>query len=140
MNLRLHIFALAAGLVLVCALVRPSHAADPSPEDVRFFETRIRPLLAEKCFKCHGPEKQKSDLRLDSAEALKKGGDSGQLLVVPDKPDESLLLRAVRHAEGVEKMPHNGKLKDTEIADLAAWIKRGAPFPAAAKVVGADPA
>ena len=52
-------------------LVRPTR----TPEDVRFFETRIRPLLAEQCFKCHGPEKQKGDLRLDSAEAIKKGGD-----------------------------------------------------------------
>ena len=69
--------------------------------------------------------KQQGGLRLDSVEAFRKGDDSGQALVNLDKPDESLLLRAVRHAEGVEKMPPNGKLYDAEIADLAAWVKRG---------------
>ncbi len=130
----------AIGLVAVAALAWRAPAADPSPEDVRFFETKVRPLLADKCFKCHGPEKQKGGLRLDSAEAVKTGGDSGSSLLTPGKPDESLLLRAVRHADGVEKMPPNEKLKDAEIADLAAWVKRGAPFPAAAKAVGSDPA
>ncbi|MBN9118986.1 MAG: PSD1 domain-containing protein [Planctomycetes bacterium] len=138
MSLRFHSLA---GLVTLCVLARPVPAADPqpAPEDVRFFETRVRPVLAEKCFKCHGPEKQRGDLRLDTAEGVKKGGDSGRPLITADKPDESLLLRAVRHAEGVEKMPPKEKLKDSEIADLAAWVKRGAPFPAAVKAVGADP-
>src|SRR5690242_1812246 len=96
---------LVAGLLLPGPAARPACAADPrpSPDDVRFFETRIRPVLADRCFKCHGPEKQKSGLRLASAEAIRKGGDSGRPLVVPGKPDESLLLRAVRHADGVEK-------------------------------------
>jgi mono/diheme cytochrome c family protein/cytochrome c553 len=133
--------SLFAGLALLGVLARPAPAADPpSAEDVRFFETRIRPLLAEKCFKCHGPNKQKGDLRLDSAEAVRKGGDSGKALAVPGKPDDSLLLRAVRHADGVEPMPPKEKLTAAEIADLAAWVKRGAPFPAAAKTVGPDPA
>jgi mono/diheme cytochrome c family protein len=142
MSLRLHT-ALAVGLALLGVVAPSARAADPqpTPDDVRFFETRVRPVLAEKCFKCHGPAKQKGDLRLDSAAAVKKGGDSGRALLVPGKPDESLLLRAVRHADGVEKMPPAGKLKDSEIADLAAWVKRGAPFPAAAAAAaGPDPA
>ncbi len=139
MSLRIRLLAV---LSLFCVIARPSTAADPPlpPEDVRFFETRVRPLLIEKCFKCHGPAKQKGELRLDSAEAIKKGGGSGNPLFVAGKPDDSLLLRAVRHADGVEKMPPDGQLKDAEIADLAAWVKRGAPFPVAAKVVGSDPA
>jgi cytochrome c553 len=127
-------------LVLTFAVGAPASAADPSPEDVRFFESRVRPLLADKCIKCHGPEKQKADMRLDSAAGVKKGGDSGKPLVNPGKPDESLLLQAVRHAEGVKPMPPNEKLKDSEIADLAAWVKRGAPFPAETKAAGTDPA
>jgi mono/diheme cytochrome c family protein/cytochrome c553 len=131
---------LAVGLVLLYVLAPPARAADPpTPEDVRFFETRIRPLLAEKCSKCHGSDRQKGDLRLDSAEAVAKGGGSGKPVFVAGKPDESLLLRAVRHAEGVKGMPPDGRLKDAEVADLAAWVKRGAPFPVAAKV-GPDPA
>jgi cytochrome c553 len=128
-------------LVLLCVVAPPVGAADkPTPDDLRFFETRVRPVLAEKCFKCHGPDKQKGDLRLDTAEAVKRGGGSGVPLVVPGKPDESLLLRAVRHADGVEAMPPGDRLKDAEIADLAAWVKRGAPFPATPKVEGTDPA
>jgi hypothetical protein len=115
-------------------------AADLKPEDVRFFETRVRPLLANKCLKCHGPEKQKGELRLDSVEGVKKGGGSGQPLVTRDKPEESLLLRAVRHEDGAEPMPPEEKLKDSEIDDLAQWVKRGAPYPATAKLNGTDPA
>ena len=133
MNLR---HALVTALALAGSTARGN---DPSPDDARFFEMRIRPLLAENCFQCHGPKKQKGELRLDSAEAIRKGGESGKPLIVPAKPDESLLLRAVRHAEGVEKMPPDGKLKDSEIADLAAWVKRGAPFPTV-KPTASDPA
>jgi mono/diheme cytochrome c family protein/cytochrome c553 len=134
--------AIVATFAILAIAATRTPAADPQPtaDDVRFFETRIRPLLAEKCYKCHGPEKQKGQLRLDSAEGVKKGGDSGRALVIPAKPDESLLLRAVRHADGVEQMPPNAKLKDSEIADLATWVKRGVPFPAAATVAGPDPA
>lgn len=93
---------------------------------MKFFESKVRPLLAEHCFKCHGPTKQKGNLRLDTAKGIQAGGDSGTPLLVAGKPDDSLLLKAVRHAEGVEKMPPEGKLKDAEIADLAEWVKRGA--------------
>jgi mono/diheme cytochrome c family protein/cytochrome c553 len=134
-------FLVITGFALLALHTRAA-AADPqpTPEDTRFFETKIRPILADKCYKCHGPQKQRGELRLDSAAAIKKGGDSGHSLINAAKPDESLLLRAVRHADGVEKMPPNSKLKDSEIADLAAWVKRGAPFPATAVVVGPDPA
>ena len=131
---------LLAGFAIFCVVSTRARADNPpTPEDVRFFETRIRPLLAEKCLKCHGPDKQKGDLRLDSAAAVAKGGGSGKPLFVAGKPDESLILRAVRHADGVTKMPLDGKLKDSEIADLAAWVKRGAPFPPTTKI-GPDPA
>jgi mono/diheme cytochrome c family protein len=130
---------LLAAPALAWALAPPAPAADPRPEDVRFFEARVRPVLAEKCYGCHGPRKQKAQLRLDSAEGLKKGGDSGRPLLAPGKPGESLLLLAVRHAEGVERMPPKGRLKDSEIADLAEWVGRGAPFPAAAQAAGPEP-
>jgi mono/diheme cytochrome c family protein len=129
-------FAPALLAVLAC----PTAGFAAPPDAVAHFEKKVRPLLAEKCLSCHGPAKQRGGLRLDSAEGLKKGGDSGRPLAVPGKPDESLLLLAVRHADGVEKMPPKGKLKDSEIADLAEWVKRGAPFPAAAEAVGPDPA
>lgn len=118
------------GVVLLFA--RRSQAADRSltADELKFFETRIRPLLAERCFSCHGPQKQKSNLRLDVATGVRKGGDSGTPLIATDHPEQSLLLRSVRHEGDAPKMPPKGKLKDTEIADLARWVKQGAPYPA----------
>ncbi len=113
-------------------LVGHCQAADrtPTADEVRFFETRIRPLLAEHCFTCHGPKRQRSELRLDSADAIRKGGSSGPV-IVPGRPEQSLLIRAVRHARGVEKMPPKGKLDDRHIADLVRWVQAGAPYPKA---------
>ena len=68
----------------------------PPPEAVEFFESRVRPILVERCVKCHGPQKQSSGLRLDSREAVLKGGDTGPA-VVPAKPEESLLIQAVSY-------------------------------------------
>ncbi|MBO0697865.1 MAG: hypothetical protein J2P46_05700, partial [Zavarzinella sp.] len=77
----------------------------PAAADEKFFETRVRPLLAQHCFECHGPDKQKSGLRLDSADAVRKGGSSGEPAVVPGDPAKSLLLKAVRHVDGAPAMP-----------------------------------
>jgi mono/diheme cytochrome c family protein len=98
-----------------------------------FFESKVRPVLAENCFKCHGPEKQKGGLRLDSRAGLLKGAD-GEPVVVPGDPDKSPLIRAVRH-DGETKMPPKAKLPAPAIDALTAWVKMGAPWPetAAAK-------
>jgi hypothetical protein len=100
-----------------------------APNQVEFFEARIRPVLADQCWKCHGPKKQMSGLRLDSRAALLQGGDNGPA-IVPGDPEKSPLVRAVRHA-GPLKMPPKGKLPAQAAADLAAWVKMGAPWPAA---------
>jgi hypothetical protein len=109
-------------------LLAPARAADPSPEAVEFFEKRIRPLLVENCFECHGAvKKPKAHLRLDSRSAMLKGGDSGPALV-PGKPDASLIIKAVRFNDDL-RMPKRGKMPDQRIADLTAWVKMGAPWP-----------
>src|SRR5262245_21217760 len=115
---------------LVLALSAPAYAAEPNAEHVRFFESRIRPLFAEHCFGCHGPDKQKSELRLDSAEMVRKGGASGEPAVVSGDPAKSRLIRAVRHDAGVEPMPPKKKLNDRDVADLARWVADGAVYPA----------
>src|SRR3954452_15553842 len=102
-------------------------AAEPSAEALQFFETDVRPVLAENCFKCHGPTKQKGGLRLDSREAVLRGGDTGPA-VVPGKHDESLLIEAI-HYDGLE-MPPGGKLDEAKIAILTRWVEQGAPWPA----------
>ena len=96
---------------------------------VEFFEARVRPILAEQCVNCHGPKKQSSGLRLDSREAVLKGGDSGPA-VVPRRPEESLLIQAVAHRHDELKMPPKGKLPDAEVALLRQWVALGAPWPA----------
>jgi len=93
-----------------------------------FFESRIRPLLADKCFACHTKEAL-GGLRLDSRENVLKGGDLGPA-IVPGKPDESLLIQAVRHARDDLLMPMGGdKLTEQQIADLVHWIEIDAPWP-----------
>lgn len=110
----------------------PAVVANPTAEQLRFFETNVRPVFVEHCQKCHGSTKQWGGLRLDSREALLRGGDSGAA-IVPGKPNESLLIRAVRHEDADIKMPKDGKLSERQIADLARWIEMGAPFPKSAK-------
>ncbi len=95
-----------------------------------FFESKIRPILATNCYACH-QDSQLGGLRLDSREAVLKGGARGAA-IVPGDPDNSLLIKAVRQTDPKFKMPMGGKLKDGEVADLAAWIKDGAKWPAVA--------
>ena len=99
-------------------------------EHVRFFENEVRPLLVKRCYECHSAEEASGELRLDSLAAMLQGGESGPA-IVPGKPDESLLVEAVRY-ESLE-MPPDEKLPDAEIAILTRWIALGAPWP------GADP-
>ncbi|QDU25369.1 Planctomycete cytochrome C [Anatilimnocola aggregata] len=94
---------------------------------LHLFETSVRPVLVEKCLECHGPKAQESNLRLDSREAALRGGESGPAIAL-DKPEQSLLLKAIRHS-GQLKMPPEAKLKDAQIAAIERWIKLGAPWP-----------
>ncbi|WP_395739445.1 DUF1553 domain-containing protein [Prosthecobacter sp.] len=99
-----------------------------SAADMTHFEQRIRPLLIANCIDCHGPDKQKGGLRLDSRAGWQMGGDSGPA-VVPGKSAESKLWQAVCYSDRDLKMPPKRKLKDSEIADIKQWIDDGAPDP-----------
>jgi hypothetical protein len=101
-----------------------------TPKQVELFETRIRPVLAEHCWRCHGPKKQKSGLRLDSREAILAGSEDGPV-VKPGDPANSPLIEAIRY-QGETKMPPDGKLKPAEIEVIALWVKMGLPWPKAA--------
>src|SRR3954451_25373616 len=103
-------------------------AGQPSPDGVEFFERKVRPLLAENCYSCHGPEKQKGKLRLDSAGAIRAGGETGPILV-PGKPEESRLILAVSYKDEDLEMPPKTRLSERLVADLSAWVKSGAPLP-----------
>ena len=116
--------------VAVLLLSTLSLGADPTDQDVEFFETNVRPVLVQHCYSCHSTQtkKAKGGLLLDSSDTLRKGGESGSVLV-PGKPDENALIRAVRYTDEALKMPPKGKLPDAVIADLEAWVERGAPDP-----------
>jgi hypothetical protein len=117
--------------VLLC-LSSIAVAAAPSADDAALFENKIRPLLAESCYKCHGAKKQESGLRLDSLATMIHGGDRGPA-IVPGAPEKSLLIEAVsRHGE--VKMPPDSKLKTDEVALLSTWVKHGAPWPGDSRV------
>jgi mono/diheme cytochrome c family protein len=114
--------------VCLCAGAESSKAG---AEGLAFFESKIRPLLVEHCYECHsaGAKKVKGSLVLDTRDGWQKGGESGKPTVVPGKPEESLLIRAVRHVDEDLAMPPKKKLPSAAIADLVAWVKMGAPDP-----------
>ena len=111
--------------LIVIVLGLPLNACASVAED--HFEKRVRPLLIERCYKCHSGAMTKGGLRLDSHMAILRGGETGPA-VIAGKPDESLLLQAVRHQNGLA-MPPDGKLTDSQIAALVDWIKDGAIWP-----------
>jgi len=112
--------------------------ANPTADQITFFETKIRPVLADNCLSCHGRTTQLGGLRLDSLQAVLKGGDSGPA-ILPGEPNKSLLIQAVRQT-GSLKMPQGGKLSPNEVSNLEAWVKMGAPWPGSTKPEPAKPA
>lgn len=114
-------------LILFCTSI-PCRGAETDSEGIRFFELKVRPLLLEHCADCHGAETQESDLRLDSPAHLLAGGKSGPV-VVSGKPDQSLLISAVRFKDEALQMPPKDKLSDDKIATLVHWVEMGAPVP-----------
>ena len=122
---------IACALLLAAGRLRADADAD-------FFENKVRPVLAENCFKCHGEAKAMAGLRLDTAEGLKAGGDEGAVVKGADL-DKSKLVRSVRRI-GDAAMPPNKPLKPEEVAAIEQWVKSGTKYPAAHAVqVKADP-
>ncbi|HTB15170.1 MAG TPA: PSD1 and planctomycete cytochrome C domain-containing protein [Bryobacteraceae bacterium] len=119
---------IAVAVVLTCNLRAQSTTSD-------FFELKIRPLLATNCYACH-TESALGGLRLDSRDAMLKGGSRGPSLV-PGDPEKSILIQAVRQTDPKLKMPMGSKLKDSEVTDLAAWVKAGAVWPQSAAPITA---
>jgi Protein of unknown function (DUF1553)/Protein of unknown function (DUF1549)/Planctomycete cytochrome C len=124
---------LLAGL---CAgVVRLGAAETTDRAGVEFFETKIRPVLADKCYRCHSAESEKikAHLYLDSRDGMLSGGDSGPAMV-PGEPDKSRIIEALRWRNEDMQMPPKEQLPEAVVQDFAVWVKMGAPDPRPAKV------
>lgn len=116
----------AFALSLLLAACLP--AAEPTAEQIEFFEKKIRPVLVSKCYKCHSAKSKelKGGLLLDTREGIRRGGETGHA-VVPGNFDESLILSSIRYDE--LEMPPDEQLPDNVVKDFERWIKMGAPDP-----------
>jgi hypothetical protein len=131
------------GLVCVVALAIlgvgftafPLRAESPVAVSVELFEKRVRPLLVEKCQRCHGVDRPKGGLSLVSRAGLLKGGESGPV-VNPGHPEKSELVRAINYEADGFQMPPTGKLDADSIGALTEWIREGAPWPDASTAPG----
>ena len=114
--------------LLIAALLVGSQQVPAQEQGFKFFETKIRPVLANHCYKCHGAKKQESELRVDNYAALLKGGATGPA-VVPNEPKQSLLIHVIEYEDEELQMPPDRRLTDQIIKDFRHWINIGAPHP-----------
>ena len=117
-------------ILMASLLLMSSHSARADERD-DFFEAKIRPVLVGTCFRCHGDAKTSGALRIDSREMLLKGGESGPA-IVPGKPEESLLIKAIQRQADVSAMPpeKDKALRADQVAAFVTWVKAGAVWPA----------
>src|SRR5688572_23221329 len=117
--------------VLLVVLAPLAGALAAQTEGIEFFERHIRPVLVERCYECHSAqsEKLKGGLRLDTAEGMRKGGESGRPAIVPGNASESWLLTAISYTNVDLQMPPKKQLPATVVADFVAWVQMGAPDP-----------
>ena len=127
---RFHLAALMVigGLATMALPLGQAERTGFSPEGIQFFESKIRPLLVNNCHECHGNEKHKGNLQLNSRKTILRGGDSGAA-IVPGDPAKSLLIEAVKYTNSDLEMPPKKKLGKQAVADLEQWIRLGAPWP-----------
>ncbi len=130
---RVHLFVFAFMAIIGAPRLTPADDAPTSDTaaGITFFESKVRPVLVEHCYKCHSVDagKSKGNLLLDSRDRIRAGGDRGPA-VVPGDPDASLLLAAISHSDpDLEMPPNKERLAETVIADIKAWIRMGAADP-----------
>ncbi|MCI0536834.1 MAG: DUF1553 domain-containing protein [Verrucomicrobiales bacterium] len=121
---RTFLFCITVQIVVNSGLL----ASVPSAEALAFFESRIRPVLAEHCFECHGSKNQQGGLRLDSRAAIFRGGENGPALLT-GQSDESRFIQAVKQLHPRSQAPRQKRLTARQVAELTEWIKAGALWP-----------
>ena len=129
---RLSRWASSLACVLACLWTTEGYRVCHADDGIEFFETKIRPVLIEYCYKCHSAESQelRGELRLDLKAGWQLGGESGVPSIVPGNADESPLIRALRHDDDASAMPPSQpRLPDAIIEDFIAWVQMGASDP-----------
>ncbi|MFT7539081.1 MAG: hypothetical protein ACI9K5_000030 [Gammaproteobacteria bacterium] len=114
--------------LLLCRVAEGLPGDQTDELELAHFEEKVRPLLAEQCVQCHGPEKQKGGLRLDSISGMLHGGDGGRVLEAGDA-EGSRLIQAVRYLDADLQMPPRSQLNSQSIADLERWVAGGLHVP-----------
>ena len=136
-NVKLSIRCLLFATLLLAA--SRASAAEFDKKGLDYFESKIRPVLVKNCYQCHSAKaasegKLKGKLQLDTREGARRGGETGPA-VVPGKPNESLLVNALRHEDF--EMPPKNKLPDSLVGHFVKWIEMGAPDPREGKTIAA---
>ncbi len=126
-------------ITLVVTLSLFGAPEEPGQNHIDLFEKKIRPVLAERCYRCHSAEAARTGtlmgkLQLDTRAGVQRGGARGSV-VVPGRPDHSMLIEALKYADDNLQMPPGGKLPDEVIADFVKWVTLGAPDPRDAKAI-----
>src|SRR5881394_1394474 len=126
---RIFVPVVLASLALAPASARAADAPPAFPKEaLDFFETKVRPVLLDKCYNCHdgsGAKSVKGGFTLDTREGLLRGGESGKTTIVPGKPDESPLIKAVKWTDAKFRMPPKPehRLTAEQVADLEKWVQ-----------------
>ena len=125
------------GLLQALAFFLALSSARAQTPELDFYHKSVRPILEEHCFDCHGPEKQKNKLRVDTTLGILKGGESGEPLLLPGHSAESYLLRRVTSKNPKEMMPPKGeRLGEAQVQILRQWIDSGGQLPGAQEAAG----
>jgi cytochrome c len=109
----------------------PLHLSSAAPNTLDFYQQNVRPILQTNCFRCHANMNHRGGLNMETRDALIRGGKYGSALDL-NQPDQSLMLKLIRHEGTVSKPmppPPRLKLSDADIAIITAWVKAGAPMP-----------
>src|SRR5689334_21539149 len=135
------IFCLGSSALPQARTTAPAPAPQTlSKAQLDFFESKVRPILADRCYKCHSPStgSAKSSLELDWKGGWEKGGNYGPA-IIPGDPEKSILIGAIRYTNEDLQMPPDGKLSASQISDLVEWVRMGAADPRTTRPAGDAP-
>lgn len=124
---------LAISVVMFALISRSSRGvrAQDNPATVEFYKTKVQPVFQSNCYRCHGGMNRRGGLSIQNKAGMMKGGKNGAVLV-PGHPEQSLLVKLIRHegpANNPMAMPPKGKLSDADIVRVEQWIRAGAIMP-----------